>query len=71
MKRFVPGVDSYLATGIPPSLMRFSDPASDTVTSRHPSAIDDVALIVENATSLSETFRNLCYWRQIVNAENN
>ncbi|HXQ76468.1 MAG TPA: hypothetical protein VN791_08235 [Acidimicrobiales bacterium] len=33
--------------------------------------VEDVALISENATTLSEKFRNLCYWRQVVNAENN
>ncbi len=71
MKRFVPGVDSYLGEGVPPSLMRFSDPTPDTETGSRPSAIGEIDLIAENATSLSEKFRNLCYWRQVVNAENN
>jgi hypothetical protein len=71
MRRFVPGVDSYLGTGIPASLMRFSEPQSTEVTSVHPAAIEYVALIAEPATSLIEKYRKLCYWRQVVNAENN
>jgi len=73
MRRFVPGVDTYLGAGIPASLMRFSEPGSEsgTVTSQHPYAIDYVALIAEPATTLLEKYRKLCYWRQVVNAENN
>jgi hypothetical protein len=66
MRRFVPGVDSYLGTGAPASLMRFSDPESN-----EPSAVGNVELITEKTTSLSEKYRQLCYWRQIVNAEHN
>jgi hypothetical protein len=66
MKRFVPGVDSYLGAGIPASLMRFSEPENC-----HPHAVDYVELIAEPATSLIEKYRKLCYWRQVVNAENN
>jgi hypothetical protein len=75
MRRFVPGVDSHRGTGIPASLMRASEPEpepdSDHAASRHPSAVDYVALIAEPATTLIEKYRKLCYWRQVVNAENN
>jgi hypothetical protein len=66
MRRFVPGVDSYLGAGAPSSLMRFSDPASN-----EPSGVGDVELTTEKTTTLSEKYRQLCYWRQIVNAEHN
>jgi hypothetical protein len=71
MRRFVPGVDSRRGSGIPAALMRAPEPNSSDVVNTHPSAVDYVALIAEPATSLVEKYRKLCYWRQVVNAENN
>jgi hypothetical protein len=71
MKRFVPGVDSYLGAGVPASLMRFSESESgeDAVTRR--STLGSATVITTGAGSLSEKFRRLCYWRQVINAEYN
>ena len=59
MRRFVPGVDSYLGPGVP-ALLRFTGPE-----------FGEISLIEERVTTLSDRFRQLCYWRQVVNAENN
>jgi hypothetical protein len=82
MRRFVPGVDSYLGAEVPASLMRFSEPAPQRASAGvGPSSdgdgpgrfrgIETTALINEQPTTLIEKYRNLCYWRQVVNAENN
>ena len=84
MRRFVPGVDSYLGAGAPASLMRFSDPEPPTALAPAPapapsegvktgqfSGFDSAALIMERPVTLIEKYRQLCYWRQVVNAENN
>ena len=60
VRPFVPGDDAHLGSGMPPWLKQY--PA---VTLR------DVTLIKENATTLSDRFRQLCYWRQVVNAHSN
>jgi hypothetical protein len=70
MKRFVPGVDSYLSSGIPASLMRFSESDAGEVESRHPSAVSYISLIMERPVTLNDKYRQLCYWRLVVNAEN-
>jgi hypothetical protein len=69
MRRFVPGVDAGLATGIPASLMRSSELGSNGDGPHD--GIGDVRLITERATTLIDKYRQLCYWRQVVNAENN
>jgi hypothetical protein len=69
MRRFVPGIDSYLGAGIPASLMRFTE--SDDGASGGLTEIHDIALILEKPTTLIEKYRQLCYWRQVVNAEHN
>jgi hypothetical protein len=71
MRRFVPGVDSYLGAGVPASLMRFSESDSGEGASRNPSYIGDVELIPERPASLIERYRQLCYWRQVIHAEYN
>jgi hypothetical protein len=53
------------------SMMPFSEPESSDEPSYPLLGIAGVTLIVENATTLTEKYRQLCYWRQIVNAENN
>jgi hypothetical protein len=57
------------------SMMPFSEPGSSDESSAGPSypllGIEGVSLIMENATTLTEKYRQLCYWRQVVNAENN
>ena len=70
MRPFVPGDDPSSGAGIPASLMRSSSPHGDVI-SCHPHAIEYVALIAEPATTLLDKFKKLCYWRQVVNAENN
>ncbi|MGH9018841.1 MAG: hypothetical protein ACRDY1_13910 [Acidimicrobiales bacterium] len=60
VRPFVPGDDSHLGAGVPPWLRE------------HPGVeLRDVMLIKENATTLSDRFRQLCYWRQVVNAKSN
>jgi hypothetical protein len=71
MKRFVPGVDTYLGIGVPDSLMRFSEADSGDIANHLPADVGDVELIKEQATTLNEKYRQLCYWRQVVNAETN
>lgn len=71
MRRFVPGVDSYLGTGVPSSLMRFSEPESSDPVLQSGGRDRCIPLISERATSFMERYRQLCYWRQVVNAENN
>jgi hypothetical protein len=51
--------------------MRFSEPESSDVVSQPPGGEVNVSLITEQATSFIERYRQLCYWRQVVNAENN
>jgi hypothetical protein len=70
MKRFVPGVDTYLGSGIPASLMRFSESDAGVVESEHPGAVGYIGLIMEQPVTLIEKYRQLCYWRLVVNAEN-
>jgi hypothetical protein len=70
MRRFVPGVDSYLGVGTPDSLMRFSDPDGRDLAGQLAS-LDDVTLILEKPVTLIEKYRQLCYWRQVVHAESN
>jgi hypothetical protein len=71
MRRFVPGVDSYLGAGVPSSLMRFSEPESSDAVGPADGHDRRIPLISERATSFLERYRQLCYWRQVVNAENN
>ncbi|HXQ44659.1 MAG TPA: hypothetical protein VN816_08475 [Acidimicrobiales bacterium] len=67
----MPGVDSYLGAGVSDSLMRFSEQDSGDVASRQPDEVGDIELIREQAPTLNDKFRQLCYWRQVVNAESN
>jgi len=53
------------------SMMPFSEPESSDEPSYPLLGIEAVNLITENATTLTEKYRQLCYWRQVVNAENN
>jgi hypothetical protein len=71
MRRFVPGVDSYLGMGTPASLMRFSDPDGRDLAGRQLASLEDVTLILERPVTLIEKYRQLCYWRQVVHAESN
>jgi hypothetical protein len=71
MRRFVPGVDSYLGAGVPASLMRFSESDSGEDALMLRSDLGSATVITTGAGSLSEKFRRLCYWRQVINAENN
>jgi hypothetical protein len=70
MKRFVPGVDSYLGMGVPSSLMRFTE-ADSGVVPEASAGVGHVRLIMGEPQTLGEKYRQLCYWRQVVNAEKN
>jgi hypothetical protein len=71
MRRFVPGVDSYLGGGSPESLMRFADPNAEDAEGGQLASVGDISLILEKPVTLIEKYRQLCYWRQVVHAENN
>jgi hypothetical protein len=71
MRRFVPGEDPYLGAGVPSSRLRFSEPASSDAVRRPAGRDRRICLIGEEPTSFMERYRQLCYWRQVVNAENN
>jgi len=70
MRRFVPGVDSKLGSGFPPSIVRSSAVESGVAVAGR-IVIEDIQLISDDGTTLIEKYRRLCYWRQVVNAENN
>jgi len=66
MRRFIPGVDSADVPGVvrASELVPGEDPGDRVV-------LVDIALIADEATTLVEKYRRLCYWRQVVNAESN
>jgi hypothetical protein len=49
--------------------MRSSWPDLGDGSSQHPAAITYITLIVEQPSTLADRFRQLCYWRQVINAE--
>ncbi len=52
--------------------MRFSESGHESgAGDGDRSGIGYIALIKEPATTLIDKYRKLCYWRQVVNAENN
>ena len=69
MERFDRRVDLNRGAGIPASLMRYSEPEASDGLSSHPAAIAYMTLIVEQPSSLAERFRQLCYWRQVINSD--
>jgi hypothetical protein len=69
MERFERGVDANRGPGIPASLMRSSWPETGDGSSQHPAAITYITLIVEQPSTLADRFRQLCYWRQVINSE--
>jgi hypothetical protein len=73
MRRFVPGDDPEPEPGFPASSMRFSErePADDAAGGSVTDVGATATVIPLEARSLSDKYRRLCYWQQVINAENN
>jgi hypothetical protein len=72
MRRFVPGGGAHLGTSISAALIRSSAPESrEALIGLLRSQAGSMTLITGTGTSLSERYRQVCYWRQVVNAHTN
>jgi hypothetical protein len=72
MRRYEPGADSHRGLVIPASLVRSHEPGStDALVNRLLTDVGAATLISWQSTSLDDKFRQLCYWRQVVNSTNN
>jgi len=71
MRRFVPGVGAHLGTSISVALVRSLAPEAREILVRHLlTQCGGTTVIDATGTSLSERYRQVCYWRQVVNARN-
>jgi len=72
MKRFEPDEVSRRGMLIPAPVARRDEPGStDVLVHRLMSEVGATTLISWQETSVGDKFRQLCYWRQVVNASNN
>ncbi|HEY7948445.1 MAG TPA: hypothetical protein VID75_12280 [Acidimicrobiales bacterium] len=72
MRRFEPDEDSRREMLIPASVVRRDEPGStDVLVNCLMGQVGATALISWQHTSVGDKFRQLCYWRQVVNASNN
>jgi hypothetical protein len=72
MRRFEPGKDSRRGMMIPASVTRSDEPGStDALVNRLIGDVGVATLISWQGHSAEDKFRQLTYWRQVVNSSNN
>jgi hypothetical protein len=72
MRRFVPGIDTRAGMEIPVSVATRQEPGSTDALVNHLLGQVGVATVITwESPSVSGKFRQLCYWRQVVNTANN
>jgi hypothetical protein len=72
MRRYEPDEVSRRGMTIPASVVRSDEPGStDALVNRLVGQAGIVTLISWQTTSVGDKFRQLCYWRQVINATNN